>query len=139
MMTTRRKLVLLCIGIVVASFGGWALWPAPPDVKLMWETSHIHGNTGSNAPNQQGSSERAVKAAGRVFSTLPLVGMTRQQVLETLGDPKTSSDSIYNFPFYPPTPGALVYRFDTGSGGWQFDLVLNDHDVVTKVVTRGIE
>ena len=78
-------------------------------------------------------------AAGRVFSTASLVGMHRQKLIETLGDPATSSDSIYNFPFYPPTPGSLVYRFDTGSGGWQFDVVLDDNEIVTKIVPRGIE
>ena len=139
-MNTKWKRILLCAGFVVAAaFGVWALWPAPPDVKLMWETEPVKGNTGSKRPNQRASTERAVAAARRVFSSTPLTGMTRAQVIQTLGDPLTSSESIYNFPFYPPEPGALVYRFDTGAGGWQIELVLDERDTVSKVVSRGIE
>jgi hypothetical protein len=75
----------------------------------------------------------AVKAASRVFDTVNLVGLTREEVIARIGDPTTSSDSIYNFPFYPGPPGGMVYRFDTGSHGWQFNLDLDEKGKVSKV------
>jgi hypothetical protein len=62
-----------------------------------------------------------------------------QEVLALLGDPQKSSDSIYNFPFYPTPKDRLVYRFDTGYGGWQFDFSFDRHNRVTKLTPRGIE
>ncbi len=96
----------------------------PRDLKLMWETQRLRGNAGPNAgPNPRASTDRAINAASRVFHTVGLAGKTRGEVVALLGDPKQSSDSVYNFPFWPAPPGALVYRFDSGAYGWQFNVL----------------
>ena len=59
--------------------------------------------------------------------------MTREEVISVLGDPRTSNDSIYNFPFWPAPKGAMVYRFDTGAYGWQFDLLFDEQGKVNEV------
>ena len=56
-------------------------------------------------------------------NTVALEGKTRDEVVSLLGDPQASNDSIYNFPFWPAPRGALVYRFDCGAYGWQFNVV----------------
>ncbi len=90
-------------------------------------------------PKDKASSGRAIEAAHRVFTAVQFVGLTRQELIQLLGDPQKSSDSIYNFPFYPTSKDKLVYRFDTGSGGWQFDFSFDRDDHVTKVTPHGIE
>jgi hypothetical protein len=54
-------------------------------------------------------------------------------VVELLGDPKSSNDSIYNFPFWPAPKASLVYRFDRGAYGWQFNVMVGQDGKVTKV------
>src|SRR5437879_3839468 len=97
------------------------------DLKLMWETRRLRGTPDpSHGPNPRGSTPRAIEAAGRVFNTVELVGMTQAEVIALLGDPWNSSDSIYNnCPFWPPEEPALVYRFDSGAYGWQFDVLFD--------------
>ena len=85
----------------------------------MWETQPLKGDAG---PNPKGSADTAINAASRVFNTVELVGKTREEVVALLGDPKASNDSVYNFPFWPAPSGSLVYRFDTGAYGWQFNV-----------------
>ncbi len=104
------------------------------DMRLMWETQRLRGSPDpTHGPNPRGSTDRAINAASRVFNTVELVGMTRAEVVNLLGDPKTSSESIYNFPFWPAPRGSLVYRFDCGSYGWQFNVVLDEQGKVSKV------
>lgn len=104
------------------------------DLKLMWETQPLRGTPDpTHGPNPRASTDRAINAASRVFNTVELVGKTWQEAVAALGDPKTSSDSIYNFPFWPPPKGALVYRFDSGAYGWQFNLVLGEDGRVREV------
>jgi hypothetical protein len=86
----------------------------------------------------RGSTDAAINAASRVFNTVELVGLTRGEVIATLGDPKTSSDSIYNFPFWPAPKAAMVYRFDSGDYGWQFNLMLDAQGKVCRVERRWI-
>ncbi|MCP4347820.1 MAG: hypothetical protein GY795_20145 [Desulfobacterales bacterium] len=88
------------------------------DKRLMWETVPLRRNEG------MASSRGAVWAASRVFNSLELIGLSEQEVIKEIGDPKTSSDSIYNFPFWQVPGNSIVYRFDTGSYGWQFNLIL---------------
>jgi hypothetical protein len=104
------------------------------DLKLMWETQPLGGSPyPAHGPNPRSSTDRAINAASRVFNTVELIGKTRDEVVKLLGDPKTSSDSIYNFPFWPARQGSLVYRFDCGAYGWQFNLVLGDDGRVREV------
>ncbi len=103
------------------------------DIALMWETYSM-GATGdpTHGKNPRASTDRAINAASRVFNAVSLTGKSSGEVVELLGDPRTSSDSIYNFPFWPPPEMGHVYRFDSGSYGWQFNVVIED-DVVTSV------
>jgi hypothetical protein len=112
----------------------------PADLKLMWETRRLGGTLDpTHGPNPRCSTDRAINAASRVFNTVKLVGNTRDQVVTQLGDPKSSSDSIYNFPFYGAPPGTLVYRFDSGAYGWQFNVVFGNDGRVREVHRLGIE
>jgi hypothetical protein len=106
----------------------------PSDLKLMWETRRLGGTPdASHGTNPRSSTDRAINAASRVFNTVELSGKTRDEVVSLLGDPKSSSDSIYNFPFWPSPKGSLVYRFDSGAYGWQFNVVLGDDGRVQEV------
>jgi hypothetical protein len=91
----------------------------------MWETRRLGGTLSST--------DRAINAASRVINTVELVGKTQEEVASLLGDPHSSSDSSYNFPFYPVPQGSLVYRFDSGMYGWQFNLLLGEDGQVREV------
>jgi hypothetical protein len=149
----RRALVLGVVGAGVAlavilwSIRGGMIEPHPgvadptarssdvaADIKLMWATQPLKGNAGPQAgPNPQASTDRAIKAASRVFNTVQLVGKTREEVVKLLGDPRASNSSVYNFPFWPVAAGSLVYRFDSGAYGWQFNVVVGTDGKVSAV------
>jgi hypothetical protein len=104
------------------------------DLKLMWETKPLRGSPEPNGgPDRNSSTDRAIQAASRVFNSVELAGKSREEVIATLGDPKTSNNSMYNFPFWPAPPGSLVYRIDCGSYGWQFNVLFDDADRVREV------
>jgi hypothetical protein len=104
------------------------------DIRLMWETTRLGGTPDpSHGKNPRASTHRAINAASRVFNTVELVGKTGDEVVELLGDPKSSNDSIYNFPFWPAPTGSLVYRFDSGACGWQFNVVPGEDGRVREV------
>ena len=151
----KWRWVLLVIAVLVLGGGLW-LWrvvgvhwiePHPGqvgdgvkssdlagDIGLMWETRSLGGTRDpTHGPNPRSSTDRAINAASRVFNTVELVGRTREEVVGLLGDPKSSSDSIYNFPFWPAPEGSLVYRFDSGAYGWQFNVVFIDDGKVREV------
>ncbi len=70
-----------------------------------------------------GSPPEAIPVASRVFNSVELVGRTRDEVVGLLGDSQTRRPGgRYNFPFWPAGDGDLVYRFDTGNYGWQFNV-----------------
>jgi hypothetical protein len=109
------------------------------DLQLMWETQRLRGtNDPSHGPNPRGSTNRAINAASRVFNTVELTSKSREEVVALIGDPQSSSDSIYNFPFWSAPTGALVYRFDNGAYGWQFNVVIGDNGRVRDVQRRWI-
>lgn len=104
------------------------------DIRLMWETRKLGGTPdATHGPNPRSSTDRAINAASRVFNTVELIGKSREKVIGLLGDPNSSSDSIYNFPFWPAPDVALVYRFDSGAYGWQFNVLFDDEDKVSEV------
>ncbi|HET6407337.1 MAG TPA: hypothetical protein VFG14_05605 [Chthoniobacteraceae bacterium] len=100
----------------------------------MWQTEPLSGR-----PGELASTPHAVDAAERVFFTVKLRGMTRHAVIRLLGDPQHSNRSTYNFPFYPAPKDSMVYRFDTGAGGFQFNILFDRQDRVRKVQRYGIE
>lgn len=106
------------------------------DLKLMWQTERLGGTPDpTHGPNPRASTDAAIDAASRLFNTIELVGKTRKEVIAAIGDPKSSNDSTYNFPFWPAPPGAMVYRFDCGAYGWQFNVIL-DRDGKVREVQR---
>jgi hypothetical protein len=146
----------LSLSVVLALGGGLWLWrtfgvhwvePHPgevgdgekssdlaADLRLMWETQRLGGSPDpTHGPNQRSSTDRAINAAAQVFNMVGLVGKTRAEVLALLGDPTSSSDSIYNFPFWPAPKGSLVDRFDSGAYGWQFNVLFGEDSKVREV------
>jgi hypothetical protein len=106
----------------------------PHDLELMWETKPLRGSPDPDSGVERcASTDRAIKAAERVFNSVELAGKSRDEVLAALGDPKTSNKSMYNFPFWPAPPNALVYRIDCGSYGWQFNVLFDEADRVRDV------
>jgi hypothetical protein len=104
------------------------------DIGRMWETKPLGGRPDpTHGPYPRSSTDRAINAASRVFNAAELKGKSSDDVVALLGDPKSSSDSIYNFPFWPAPEGALVYRFDSGSYGWQFNVAFGDDGRVREV------
>jgi hypothetical protein len=103
------------------------------DIKLMWQTyKGADGSAGSSTPE-------AVKAAKRVFGKVNLIGMTRSEVVEKLGDPQKAAGSYFKHSAREVKAGTLFYRFDTGIYGWQFNLLFDDQGKVLEVKGRIIE
>lgn len=75
------------------------------------------------------SSGEACQAAYRLFLTVNFVGLTRERVLGMLGDPRTISDYGIAADTKPDSP--LIYRFDSGLGGWEYTLEFRAGLVVT--------
>lgn len=97
------------------------------DVELLRRTNPLTG-VGINA-----SSPEAMEAAVRVFEAFPSIGMTRERVLEVLGDPATISDYGRAAADEPDAP--LAYLFDSGFGGPVF--VVRFRDGLVSRVDRG--
>jgi hypothetical protein len=138
---------LASLAVVAFALLGWWRWAREPpepdeppdegsvpsadleaDLRLMWQTRPLPGD-----PDRRASTPRAVNAASRVFNAVDLVGLTKEAVAARLGDPRTSGDSIHTFPFWSVEGGVVVYRFDTGSYGWQFNLRFDDDGKVRDV------
>src|SRR5262249_24629218 len=92
------------------------------DVNLMWSIG-----AGGKSP------QVAIHAGSRVFNTVELVGMHRDQIIRLIGDFSRRPGGYYNFPFWPADRGDLVYRFDNGFYGWQFNVKLNRNGVCERV------
>ena len=152
-MKRRRRLrlaaVILILGSVAWLLGSYVARRSEPDrnrvggekstdpghdLELMWETKPLRGSPDPDSGvDRRASTDRAIKAAERVFNSVELAGKSRAEVVATLGDPKTSNKSMYNFPFWPAPPNALVYRIDCGSYGWQFNVLFDEADRVRDV------
>jgi hypothetical protein len=102
----------------------------PADIKRMWKT--VPG------PDFPVSPVSAINAASRVFETAQLVGKSTNEVFALLGHNTKSNDSGYNFPFFPVASSTIVYRFDCGSFGWQFNLMLDSDGAVVNAERRWI-
>ena len=102
------------------------------DIKLMWSTKRL--------PDSHGfaSTDEAIEAAERIFNTVSLIGITRDEVTALLGDPHHSNESQYKFPFWAAPKDAMFYRFDSGSYGWQFNVLFGRNGKVRKVERKWI-
>jgi hypothetical protein len=87
-------------------------------------------------PPLRASSGKAIEAARRLFKNVSFVGLPRAEALSILGDPRTISD--YGIAASPAPDSSLVYRFDSGFGGYQYTLHFNA-DRVTKVFEEGLD
>ena len=97
------------------------------DIKHMWKT--VPGRDFPVSPIS------AINAASRVFESVQFTGKTTNEVFALIGH-NTSNDSGYNFPFYSVETDTVVYRFDCGNFGWQFNLVMDSSGSVQKVERR---
>lgn len=101
------------------------------DLRLMWQTTPLRSGDG------EASTLEAILAASRVFNTVSLVGKTGAETKALLGSNLRSSRSIYAAaPFWPLRERGLVYRFDCGSFGWQFNVYCKGDDAPVTEVER---
>ena len=75
---------------------------------------------------------------GKYFDDVKLIGLTKDEVIETVGNPKTSNDSKYNFPFFKVNDETMVYRFDTGAYGWQINIHFDKNGRASRVEKKWI-
>ena len=130
-MNKKRTIIILVVGILVLTTSYVIYQVCLPDEILMWKTKSISSG--------KASTDRAQEAAKRVFDQLNVEGLTKEEIINKIGDPQRSNDSMYNFPFYPVTNGVLVYRFDTGAYGWQFNIHFDSNGKAIHVEKLGIE
>jgi hypothetical protein len=105
------------------------------DKALLRSTTSIP--TGSDSEKTiNASSVEAIQAAHRLFSTISMLFKTRDEVFEILGDP--ASISGYGVKAKPEKDADLVYRFDSGYGGWQFTIKFRN-DRVCAIQAEGID
>ena len=104
------------------------------DLRLMWQTESLRSGEG------EASTLTAILAASRVFNTVSLVGMTGAETKAVLGPPLTSNVSVYRGQaFWPLRSRGMIYRFDCGTCGWQFNVYCEGDDApVTEVERRWI-
>jgi len=95
------------------------------DLKLLRKTYLLTNGDGSKI---NASSGEAIEAAVRIFKNVAFVGMTREQVLRILGDPKTISD--YGVATGNKPDDSFFYRFDHGFGGVEYVLRFKDGKVI---------
>ena len=96
------------------------------DLQLLRHTQNI---ARPGEPPRMASTFEAMEAAQRVFQRVDFVGMTKDQVLDLLGDPATIS--VYGSPAEPGPNEPLIYLFDVGFGGVRYTLPFEDGKVVS--------
>jgi len=78
----------------------------------------------------------AINAASRVFNSVELLGKSKAEIDAILKyEPRAKYG--YNFAFFP-APGRVVYRFDCGNFGWQFNISLNADGKATAIERKWI-
>lgn len=81
---------------------------------------HLIHKGKNGGKDTKASSAEACEAAERIFSRIPFLYRTRDEVLALLGDPATISD--YNRPAGKDPTCPLVYVFDSGFGGYRYTI-----------------
>lgn len=89
------------------------------DRVLLRSTTEIKSGT-KQTEIIKASSAEANQAAYRLFSNVSMLFKTRSEVLAILGDP--ASISGYGVKAKQEKDADLVYRFDSGLGGWQYTI-----------------
>lgn len=103
------------------------------DLAMLRDTASVSANDPDS--RFRGSSSKAIAAARRVFTQGNLLRKTKEKVLALLGDPKTIS--TYGVAAKPGKDSPLVYRFDSGYGGWVYTLHLVN-GTVTRIEEQGM-
>ena len=109
------------------------LYDLSDEIELMWETETLkNGNIVST--------RRAQESSFRVFKQLEniLIGLTKNEIVELLGNPNKNR-SIYNFSLDSFQNNDLVYRFDTGNCGWQYNIQFGENLKAVQVKFLPIE
>ena len=105
------------------------------DCELMWQTVALE--VGFRV-----SPTSSINAASRVFAYVEplIIGKPMYMVEELLCCPRERVHYIYQVSFFPPLDNeqVRVFRFDCGYFGWQFDLLLDELNCVSKVRGRWI-
>ena len=133
-MKTLLSLFLLLISSALV-YAGEPYDGYSEDKILLRSTTNIPA--GSNSEKTiKASSDKAMQAAHRLFSNVSMLFKTRDEVLAILGDPTSISD--YGVKAKQEKDADLVYRFDSGFGGWQFTIKFRN-DRVWVVQADGID
>ena len=93
------------------------------DAKLLRDTTAIP----SGDKQIMASTGKAQDASKRIFSKLPFLFKTRDEVLQLLGDPATISG--YGKKAGTEKDAPLIYNFDNGYGGPIYTLTFHDGKV----------
>jgi hypothetical protein len=97
------------------------------DRELMWQTEDGR------------STVEAIRAASRLFGTVQLLGLSRAEVTALLGDPRSTGTRQHSTPWHPAGWRDLVYRFDNGAWGTQYNIKFDWRGKVRRVLRLGIE
>lgn len=97
------------------------------DIRKMWRVVPLPEEDFSVSPVS------AIHAAERVFNSVNLRGMSREQVAKRLHLHLRSPQYGYNAPFWPVPKGAQVLRFDCGNFGWQYSIIYGRDGKVKEV------
>ena len=92
---------------------------------------------GGRTETLKASSYEACAAASRIFARVSFLFRTRAEVLELLGDPAMVSD--YNKPASKERTSPLVYRLDSGLGGWQYTISFDKQGKVNQIRADGLD
>jgi hypothetical protein len=96
------------------------------DIKLMWSVV-------DDGIFEGWSTQESVYAASRVFNTLKVVGMNRNEIISQIGDTTRRPNGKSNGSFFPTDIREMVYSFNRGNGGWEFHLEFNEQGMCTKL------
>jgi hypothetical protein len=73
------------------------------------------------------STDKAIEASKKIFEQVSFLFMTKDEVYEILGDPKSISD--YGIPFDANSSSTIIYKFFTGFDGLEYHLELANDSV----------
>jgi hypothetical protein len=146
-MIRQRPLLISCLLVALSAAAGLyliSLLASSDSTPVtygygMWETVNLRPHEEPDGNDLIASTELAIELAKQFFDTTNLVGLKSEQVEQIVGQPE-SWKSSYNFPFYGrDISNSIVYRFDSGFFGWEFEVVFDDEGKVMHVLHKSIE